>query len=382
MSKAGFPQRRERFLSGTRVDTAAEAGIEPALMILRAEIEAVAAAKGMPAVPAGVMNLMLSAGQHDLKSLKAGDLKGFRPGSALVTRVASESFGRLFSGMTADQMRTYVQTLGQASAAGEVGLREAIHARGDVMRGSGLRGQPGGRNRESADGVGAELPGSYVTSSYAKAYAGSGVDPSTVKLFGEVGLNRRVYEGLRQEGYGREQIEQGAKSAKRLGWHGATDNQALVHIGPEGQKLTEETDKLADQGRMDEARRKFEEMRQRRDETADPRVRGGYDHVMDKLKKEHKELREEAAPEAKRTLTDAQLLKIRMDRSENVATVDGVQKNKVLENADAATIKKMQMDAFGVSAEAPKQAEAPKPAEPVKVGAVKPAVKSAGPAPA
>lgn len=94
-------------------------GPEPVLMILRAEIEAVAAARGMPKVPAGVMKLMLAAGRHDLEGLKPGDLKDVRHGSSRVTRVAAASFGSLFAGMTPDQMRSCALRLNAAMASTE-----------------------------------------------------------------------------------------------------------------------------------------------------------------------------------------------------------------------------------------------------------------------
>ena len=330
----GFANRREKFFQGTHADTANDLAIQSALSILRAEIEGVARANGLSSIADGVMERMLSSAQQDLRAMQPGQLKGFSTSHPLVQRIALDSFGKVFSGYSPDQMKALAQgTLkgGSEASTGTGALGSERHA---GLAAVSARGAVGGRYRDALDGASngigtaASLPGSY-----AKAFSGLGYDAATVNTFAEVGLNRRLFDRLQREGYDKEEIARGAKSAKRLGWHGEKDNAALVHIGEDGQKLTEQTQQHIDQGNMDAARAGIEEMKRRRDSTTDSKERDGYDHVIDKITRGHKELKSEVGLEAVRNTSEA-------DRAVMHAEAGSETARKNTDAAIAATDKK------------------------------------------
>lgn len=69
--------------------------------------------------------------------------------------------------------------------------------------------------------AGSEAAGSVsISASYLKAYAGIGYDAATVKTFAEVGLNRSIYDDLRQQGFDKPVIARTARGVKALGFKG------------------------------------------------------------------------------------------------------------------------------------------------------------------
>lgn len=289
---AGMQRRRDQFFSGSHADPGNEMSMQNALLILRSEIEKLASASGLPQVSEGEMSRMLSAGQQHLLAQGPSALLNFRPGSSLVTQLAQQAFNGTFGAQSPAALQALRQQQAQAGDGVGVAPGERIAS---LNRMGPMADRNGNSNLSRTTGYGSELAGysanaSGMLGTYTKAFAGTGLDTATVKTFAEVGMNRRLYDRLRREGYGKEDIKDSAEAAKSLEWKGEERNESLVYSGKEFRDLTVETDKLLDAGHTEEGRAKFEEMKRKAAQEPDAKKKAAQEKVIDWVQQEHKEL--------------------------------------------------------------------------------------------
>jgi hypothetical protein len=232
----------------------------------------------------------------------------------------------------------------------------------------------------TASGVRSGVPASVIAD-YTRQYSGMGVNPAAVATFAAAGLDRGTYDGLRREGFNRQQIVRGAQDTKLLGGHGREDNEITTRASTEAREAVKahkaaqealknaktDAERAKAQAELDAAAKRVESHRKKIDALpdADPRKQNDkkfFDRYHNKQGHYQHELRAGTAIAAAATRSTAAVVASN-DRSDNTAAKERAENKEIATTRTAVQQAAIEDDLLGPGTP---RTPSPQPASPTR----------------